>query len=373
MNIEEILEKMINIQSINPPGLENAMCEYVFDLLKDNCDEIVKVNISDDRYNIISKINGLNNSSGIIFSGHMDVVPVSEVELKKWNSNPFEATYKDGYLYGRGSADMKSGLAAAIGAFINIYNSKIKPNKDIFLVATVDEEDFMSGSKAVYNHELLKNAKDVVIMEPTNLEICNIGRGRTYGEIKFLGTTGHGSQNVSMGNTILMANSFINEMYKIEFPNTKYGKSFWQPVSINAGVEPCVVPDETILKIDARLNPLHDPEDIWKNVDNILNTVHSIYSNSKSEINIIDKRSGFVNNDPVLLENIESSLKKLNLPLINNIFMGTTDGCQFLKENRNIVIIGPGDLSTVHKENEKVSIEQFKASYELYLSIMSNL
>ena len=79
----------------------------------------------------------------------MDVVPVSDDEMKRWNTPPFTSTIKDGKLYGRGSADMKSGLLSALYAMILLKRNNITPKRDIILVATIDEENYMKGSRAL--------------------------------------------------------------------------------------------------------------------------------------------------------------------------------------------------------------------------------
>ena len=110
----DIFSKAVDIKSTNPKGNEKPMCEYVENLLKQNGIEYFKVPVEESRYDIIAKIRGSRDKDALVFTGHMDVVPVSDDEMKRWNTPPFTSTIKDGKLYGRGSADMKSGLISAI-------------------------------------------------------------------------------------------------------------------------------------------------------------------------------------------------------------------------------------------------------------------
>ena len=95
-----MLSKAVDIPSINPKGNEKPMCEYVESLLKQNGIEYVSVPVEEGRYDIIAKIRGCQNKDALVFTGHMDVVPVSEDEMKRWNTPPFTSTIKDGKLYG---------------------------------------------------------------------------------------------------------------------------------------------------------------------------------------------------------------------------------------------------------------------------------
>ena len=127
----KMLSNAVDIKSTNPTGNEKPMCEYVEGLLKENGIEYSIVPVEKDRYDILAKINGATKEDAIVFTGHMDVVPVSDDEMKRWNTPPFTSTIKDGKLYGRGSADMKSGLLSALYAMILLNRNNITPKRDI--------------------------------------------------------------------------------------------------------------------------------------------------------------------------------------------------------------------------------------------------
>lgn len=371
--ILELLKAMVNVDSINPPGKEMPMVDLVYKYMVDAGLEVEKVYVAPERYDVIAKLKG-KNPEGIIFTGHMDVVPVSDDEIGRWRTDPFSATVIDDYLYGRGSSDMKSGLCAAMVAMKYLKEKNIVPSRDIYLVATIDEEDFMQGSKALAGSHLIEGARSVVVCEPTNLEVCTGSRGRTYGNIFIKGHTGHGSQYGIANNAIFLAHQIVEEMLKRDFEkfrNKDYGKSFWQPLAINAGVEPCVVPDKCTMKIDARLVPGHMPTDIWKEMDEIIENIKKTFQGFNASIEVIDRREPWMTNkDANIIKNVKSSLKKCNLDFKETIFSGTTDGTILRRENRDVIIIGPGDLTCVHKENEKVLIPQVYEAFNLYRHMM---
>ena len=88
----DIFSKAVDIPSTNPKGNEKPMCEYVESLLKQNGIEYFSVPVEEGRYDIIAKLNGKTNKDAIVFTGHMDVVPVSDDEIKRWNTPPFKST-----------------------------------------------------------------------------------------------------------------------------------------------------------------------------------------------------------------------------------------------------------------------------------------
>lgn len=367
MDVIALTQQLIAFESTNPPGNEAKISQFLEGLLTDAGIETTSVPVKGHGDVLIAHLPGASRD-GIIFTGHMDVVPVSDAEASRWTTNPFEGVLQEGRLYGRGSADMKGGLAAGVCALLSLKEQGITPTRDLFLVATVDEEDSMLGSKAVYDHPLLEDAREVVVMEPTKMALCTAGRGRTYGSLTFQGQTGHGSGGVSQGNAILLAQHFMEEMGKVPLSvHPTYGASFWQPVAIHAGVEPCVVPDHCTLKIDARLHPCHETADIWEKVDTIL---QHLQLKEQTYLLIHDRREGWETREGDFFHRMVSSMEEVGLPLSTDTFPGTTDGSIFRRKNREILIIGPGDLAHVHRENEFVDVAELLRAEQLYRALM---
>lgn len=367
--LTDIFINSVKIPSTNPIGNEKPMCEYVENLLKENNIDYKTVLVENERYNIIARLNGKSKENAIIFTGHMDVVPVSDDELKRWDVDPFSATIKDGYVYGRGSSDMKSGLMSAIYAMIILKRNNITPTNDIILVATIDEENYMKGSSALIGSTLLQNAKYLVVCEPTNLKVCNAQKGRTWADVYVKGKTAHGSQKGLGENAIYLAIKLIEQIKNTNFK--EYPQTFWRTLSINAGVEPQVVPDNCKFTVDARLQVGQDTKDIWKKLDCLIKDMKEEISDFDATYNIIDERMSWqTNENEKIIKDIKHSLEKLNLPYETDIFQGSTDASKLIKNNLIPVIIGPGDLSVVHKENECVDLKQVYDACKLYINLM---
>ena len=364
---------LVKIESINPPGLEEAVGEYLIDFLREASIETSVYPVENGRFNVVGRIKGTERSPSLVFTGHMDVVPVSGKEKERWDTRPFSGEIKDGFLYGRGSSDMKGGLASAMVAMSEIAKRGIRPARDIYLIATVDEEDGMKGSRGLLKEAFLDTIGLLVVCEPTGLKICTAGKGRTYADIRVTGQTGHGSQGKG-GNVIDFARQLMNKMHETsftEYENTIYGSSFWQPLSISAGREPCIIPDELVLKVDARLVPDHRTEDIWLRMEGIIKALEDENPGCEAAIEIIDRREGWIL--PAASEAI-SKLKDiyedLNIPFETTFFAGTTDGSILRKNNFECLIVGPGDLAGVHRENERVSLQDLVQSCRIYLEMM---
>jgi acetylornithine deacetylase/succinyl-diaminopimelate desuccinylase family protein len=376
IDVEKLLKTtadLVQIQSINPPGLEEEVGKYLIEFFKKASIETKIFPVEKVRFNLVAKIPGKSSSLPLAFTGHMDVVPVSNKEFSRWKTAPFSGEIHDGFLYGRGSSDMKGGLASVMVAMLEIVKKNIVPAQDIYLIATVDEEDSMKGSKALLKENLLDTIPVVIVCEPTGLKLCTAGKGRTYGNIKIAGRTGHGSQGNGK-NVIDFGRQLLNKMEEARFShyeNTPYGDSYWQALSIHAGVEPCVVPDELELKVDARLVPNHNTETIWSEMKNILADLKAQNPGYEVKIEVIDQREGWIlPPESSVVSNIKEIYKHLNIPFGTTFFAGTTDGSIFRSKGMDCVILGPGDLNCVHKENERVSIQELIESCKIYFEIM---
>ena len=368
----KILSNAVDIKSTNPTGNEKPMCEYVEWLLKENSIEYSIVPVEKDRYDILAKIKGATKEDAIVFTGHMDVVPVSDDEMKRWNTPPFTSTIKDGKLYGRGSADMKSGLLSALYAMILLKRNNITPKRDIILAATIDEENYMKGSRALYKNPVFDTAKYLVVCEPTNMHICNEQKGRTWADICVHGMTAHGSQKGVGENAIYLAIKLIEKIKHTEFK--EYPDTFWRTLAINAGVEPQVVPDRCVFTVDARLQVGHEPDKIWEKLEELIEEVKSENTHFNATYEIEDMRTSWhTKKDDELIQGIISSLKKMEIDPAFDTFTGSTDASMLIKNNLIPVIIGPGDLSVVHRENEYVELRQLFDSCKLYMDLMMNI
>jgi len=133
----EILRRLIQFDTTNPPGNERACIEHVAALLDDAGIESVRYATSPERPNLIARLPGRGDASPLLLYGHADVVTTAH---QAWSHPPFEARVVDGYVWGRGALDMKGGLAMMISALLRAARHGIVPAGDILLCVLADEE-----------------------------------------------------------------------------------------------------------------------------------------------------------------------------------------------------------------------------------------
>lgn len=203
--IISVVQDLIKIPSENMPpiGNEKKAQEYlkeIFDSLKINnkliCIDKVqglakhKAFLSGrnykDRPNLIAKYSGKGKGKSLLFSSHIDTMPVGDV---KWKHNPFEGKIENNKLYGRGSYDMKGGIGAMVIAMKSIVSSGIELKGDLLFESVVDEEH--AGCNGTLANRLIgHNADAVILAEPSNLNIYPAHKGFRIVHLIVKGRTG---------------------------------------------------------------------------------------------------------------------------------------------------------------------------------------
>jgi len=133
----QILQGLINIDTSNPPGNESKAATYLKAILDKEGIPSEIFALQPGRGNLVARIRGSGKARPILLMGHLDVVGV---EREKWTTDPFAATIKDGYLYGRGVFDDKSNVVAALQVMLMLHRSKVPLDRDIIFLAEAAEE-----------------------------------------------------------------------------------------------------------------------------------------------------------------------------------------------------------------------------------------
>ncbi len=133
----ELLQKLICFNTTNPPGNEAQCVTYINSLLTEAGFETTVLAKDQERPNLIARLKGRGTTSPLLLYGHVDVVTTAN---QKWTHPPFEGRVIDGYIWGRGALDMKSGVAMMLAAFLHAKVEGLTPSGDIVLAILSDEE-----------------------------------------------------------------------------------------------------------------------------------------------------------------------------------------------------------------------------------------
>lgn len=355
----KILRELVQIPTENPPGKTDKIIDYlieeVFDEAEGFKNEIITYNKKDvELSNLVTKIG--SGKERIILSGHFDVVPVGDI--KNWKYPPFSAEIVEGKLFGRGSSDMKGGLTMLIGTMMKLKeNPKFLEKNTLVFLGSADEEAGMTGSYVCLRKGVMKNAKLLIVGEPTNLNLGIAEKGLLWAVIEVYGKTAHSSTPHLGINSIEGALKLIPHLYKClgVKENNVLGKSTLNIAKIKGGDTINIVPDKTTLEVDYRLIPEQELGNLSKSLKSIEIPPYNLEIKITHTLPALQTKTThpFIQN---LLEFSKS--KVIGLPY-------ATDAAALLKPKTSVpfVIYGPGDPAVVHKENEYVKIDDvYKAT-----------
>ena len=133
----EMLQRLIRFDTTNPPGNERECVAYISNLLTEAGCDFTVVGSSPDRPNLIARLKGQGTAPPLLLYGHVDVVTTAD---QTWQHPPFEGRLVDGYVWGRGALDMKSGIVMMLSAFLKAKTEGVHLPGDVILALVSDEE-----------------------------------------------------------------------------------------------------------------------------------------------------------------------------------------------------------------------------------------
>jgi succinyl-diaminopimelate desuccinylase len=250
-----LTRKLLSFNTINPPGLERDCAEYLGKLLEAGGFQVSYHEYGLARTNLVARLEAGEERLPICFTGHMDTAPLG---LGSWTKDPFGGEIEDNKIYGRGTSDMKGGVAAMVAAALRI--SKMQRGKaGVILIITAGEETGSEGACHIATlGEKLGKAGAMVVGEPTSNYPIVAHKGSLWLEARTTGVTAHGSMPDQGINAIYRAVEVISGLREFDFaisPHPLLGSPTINVGTISGGLNINSVPDQAKMGIDIRTIP----------------------------------------------------------------------------------------------------------------------
>ncbi len=364
-NVIELTRKLIAFDTINPPGNEIEIARFVGNLLEKNGFEVEYIPFETNRLHVIAEKNCSGEILPVVFTGHFDTVPLG---AKAWQENPFLGEVKEGKLYGRGTSDMKGGLAAMLVAAIEAF--EMNPLAGVRLILTSGEELGCQGAKhLIETYKKFGNARGIIVGEPT-ANIPAIGhKGGLYLNLEAKGITAHSSMPHLGDNAIYKIASAISKIEKFDFgveKDTLLGFPTINVGKVNGGININSVPDHASFTIDARTTTKVDHKKLLKQLGEVLGKEVSIET-------LVDLQAVSSNeNDPFvqivyaacnIQEGTEGFPKSMPYLTDGSILQSAYGGVP-------TVILGPGQPEMAHQTDEFCYTANLEQAVEIYKKII---
>lgn len=368
-NIRSLLQKLIRSKSLNPPGDVRECAGLIAEELKqrDLPAEIVeeKPGVS----NVVSFLEGQAGGKTLLWNGHFDVVPPGE----NWTIDPFGGECRDGYIYGRGASDMKSGLAAMIVALDALCKAKAPFRGRIVFQAVGDEETGSEGGTLLMiRRKVGADAAFAIVSEPTNLQISIGNRGLRWLEVTVKGRASHAGRPHIGANALHAAARMISGLEKLRFqvrhPLFEIPNPSLSVTMIEAGTKINIIPERCSFSIDRRMLPGETSESVIHEIDEVLRENISAGISAGVHITHDGWDPYALNPESPLVAGLSQAIKDVvgEVPKLKGK-AGCTDASHLVhRANVPSVCFGPGLEDTAHAANERVALEKVIQAAKIY-------
>ncbi len=309
------------------------------------------------RPNVVARI-GAPGGRTLMFNGHLDVVGVEGMDHP-----PFDAGERDGRLYGRGSADMKAGVAAMCAAAALAADGL--SHGEVIVAAVADEEYASRGTRALVERGIRADA--AIVTEPTGLAIMPAHRGFVWVELTFHGRAAHGSRYEVGIDAIRHAGLVLAELDALDTgPLTRrthplLGHASLHGALITGGQGMSTYPDRCELKIERRTMPGETPSGVMAEIEAACARVRERRPELRVDLALILAQSpSDVSPDAPVVRALRGALEHQTIPVRVEGMSAWTDAAILNDAGIPAICFGPGDIALAHGPEEYVELEQIQ-------------
>jgi succinyl-diaminopimelate desuccinylase len=360
-----LTKELLRFDTVNPPGQERDCAHRVGKLLEDSGFSVQYSEYEEGRTSVIARAGGKEGKAPLCLTGHLDVVPLG---TRPWSKDPFAGETDGGKLYGRGSSDMKAGVAAIVLAAIG-FSKKLNNTPGVVLVLTAAEEGGCVGSKHLAAlPKLMGKAGAIVVGEPTSNYPMVGHKGSIKFHAAFKGVSAHGSMPQLGVNAIYKAAKAIQKLEEFQFGVPEHPAMGLPTMNVGtfaggSGVN--LVPDLATVGVDIRTVPGTDHAALISRLKELLKDAElQVFADSEAVWTEPDEewvQRVFEICKPILKEKPEAR----TMPYM-------TDAANLRKvyAGAPTLVLGPGEAAMAHQTDEYCNLARIGQSVAIYEAII---
>lgn len=381
--VVELTRALVRIPSVVFPGDPNAnegrVAAFVERWFRREGFQVEVQEVAPGRPNVLAWLGEKGGGRSLLLEGHSDVV--SEGDPREWTYPPFAAELVEGRIYGRGAADMKGGLAAAMVALAAFKRAGVTPRGKLVVGALVDEEGGMSGVRHLCRTSVGRALDAAIICEPEENELCLEQRGVVWAKMRVQGRMAHGAMPeagvnpISALGVLLKAVPGLQRRFRRRAERSRYlGLPTVTPTVVKAPIHDLpqanVIPSRAEVVLDIRLTPGLDEAEISRELENLCRMAEAAQPGLKVEWEPlapfrpptkVDKREPLVRALARAVKQVKGQAPRYGgVP-------GSTDG-SILRAELGIPIVtcGPGNRLIPHQVDEYVEVKELASAARIY-------
>ena len=361
-----LTRELIRFKTVNPPGDERPCAEHLARILEGSGFDTELVPFGEGRAQLIARIGGSTDRPPLCFTGHLDTVPLG---TQPWSIDPFAADIEDGKLYGRGSSDMKSGVAAFVTAAADLAG-RLDRTPGLVLVITAGEETGCEGALDLARRkDRLGKSGAIVVAEPTGNRPLVGHKGALWLTAEMRGVTAHGSMPEKGINAIYKAARAVAALEQFDFNVPRHevlGAPTLNVGTLQGGLNINSVPDRAVIGIDIRTVP------------------------AQSHARVREELASYLGSDVVLdvLIDVEGVWTEPHNSWMREVFeivqsltgeRTETAAAPYFTDAAALmpalggpatVILGPGELALAHQTDEYCLVDRISEAAEIYAALI---
>jgi len=362
-----LTQELVRVPGENPPGQEEATALAFAGMCRERGLDVDVSEVAPGRPNVVATLPG-GEAPGLLLLGHTDVVPVGG----GWTADPFSGDVREGAVHGRGSADMKGGLAACLLALDAVRRSGVELPGPVHLAALVDEEDTGLGIRR-HVERGLPPLSGCVVAEPTDLRTVVAARGDSYLDYRVTGRAAHSGDPSEGRNAIVGAARVVADLerWHAELAGDRHplvGPATVSVGTVDGGRGTSIVAAECHLTVDRRLLPDEDPDVVLAEARARLDALDLAGADLTAELTMTMAMPGFAT--PVdhpwttLVDGALTDAGGPRLPVGG--WTAACDGGFVARTGVPVVVMGPGSLDQAHRADERVEVAQLVTAARAY-------
>jgi acetylornithine deacetylase len=324
------------------------------------------------RPNVVARI-GREGGRSLMFNGHLDVVGVDGMLHDPWN-----APERDGRIYGRGSTDMKGGVAAMCAAAARAVDAAGGSFDGEIIVAAVADEEFESlGTRALVEWGVRADA--AIVTEPTRLAIMPAHRGFVWLEITTHGRAAHGSRWDIGVDAIRDAGLLLAELDRLdsdELPRRGHallGRPSIHASTIEGGIGMSTYPDRCVLRVERRTIPGETADQVRAEIEAACATLAARRATFRADVRVtVSQAPSDVSVDAPIVRALSSALRANGESVTIEGMSAWTDAALLNEAGIPAILFGPGDISLAHAAEEWVATNEIERATAVLTRLASD-
>jgi len=384
-----LLQQLVAIPSVNPMGgavdadepFESDLTTWLTEYFRELEVSFACFEVAPKRANVIARYDAPDSQVTILLDAHQDTVPVAGMTI-----DPFQPTVRDGRLYGRGSCDVKGGMAAMLWAFTQLVRQRPPQSANVVLSCTCDEEATVLGvrnlvslwSTAEAGCDLVPHAPNMAIVaEPTELDVVVAHRGATRWKLHTRGRACHSSnpaEGISaiyrMAAVLRVLEQYAEHLGTSIPPHPLCGPATLSVGKIEGGVSVNTVPDQCSIEIDRRVIPGEDGSQVIDQVTEFLRP-RLDFEVEMSAPWITGQPLPDDNNGPLARRLLERVQRAAGPHQAVGVPYGT-HASRISAAGVPSVVFGPGSIRQAHTVDEWIEVEQLQTAARVYFEFCAD-